>query len=538
MDEDYFQCPRCKRETLRGAHFCMGCGTRLDAKGAPESSSQPKLPAVAPAPPPLPAADSANWLAADLKPSKAVPPPLPSLSKKPAVPTPVKNEAPISADAVDAGFADIEPDRASPTAREEKRMPQFSREEVLKRLKLKQGLSKADLSGLDLSGAVLDGADLSRADLDGANLEGAKLRGANLKNASLREARLTGADLSHANCDKADLEGAKLDGAKLDGANFKRATLERCSLVGATLTGACLTGAELSGSDLSRARLKQADLSHAELTAAKLAGAELESATLDNATLEDAKLDGANLSQASLHDCNLAGASAVKARFTGASLLRCNLSRAKLVDAELGDVDARHASFENAELGRANFSGARLGKATLIGIQLEGARADAIDLSEQGDGSERLLGARAINYLRTGKTDADGDGTRYFGRGDVLRDATLEFGAHSSIQVDSRFENCSLTLGEGAELVIGETGVLKDCQIQGGGNITIHGRFFERQAPGIVGPRSLVVSARGAMVGAVEQSPEATVFAFEPGCKLRVKILRPAQPQILPEAAE
>jgi hypothetical protein len=62
----------------------------------------------------------------------------------------------------------------------------------------------------------------------------------------------------------------------------------------------------------------------------------------------------------------------------------------------------------------------------------------------------------------------------------------------------------------------------------------VHGRFFERQSPGIRGVRRLVVSSRGGVVGAIEQAPEATVFAFEPGCRLRVKI---AQAKV-PEAAE
>ena len=38
-----------------------------------------------------------------------------------------------------------------------------------------------------------------------------------------------------------------------------------------------------------------------------------------------------------------------------------------------------------------------------------------------------------------------------------------------------------------AELTIGEPGVLKDCEIVGRGKITVHGRFFERKSPGIVG---------------------------------------------------
>ena len=61
---------------------------------------------------------------------------------------------------------------------------------------------------------------------------------------------------------------------------------------------------------------------------------------------------------------------------------------------------------------------------------------------------------------------------------------------------------------------------------EGAGDITLHGRFYERESPGIVGPSKLVVTAEGQLVGQVEQAPELTKFAFEPGCRLRMKILR------------
>jgi len=115
---------------------------------------------------------------------------------------------------------------------------------------------------------------------------------------------------------------------------------------------------------------------------------------------------------------------------------------------------------------------------------------------------------------------------RYFGEGDVLRNAALEFGGGSLVEIESRFENCTIALGVGTELVVGKAGVLKSCQIIGAGNVTIHGQFYERETPGIVGPRQLVVSAHGAVVGAVQQAPDNTIFAFEPGCRLRMKILR------------
>ena len=124
---------------------------------------------------------------------------------------------------------------------------------------------------------------------------------------------------------------------------------------------------------------------------------------------------------------------------------------------------------------------------------------------------------------------------RYFGQGDVLRNATLEFGEGIKVQIESRFEQCSIALGRGAELTVGKSGVLAACRIEGAGNITLHGRFYERESPGIVGPGQLVVTAEGQLVGTVEQAPELTRFAFEPGCKLRMKILRArSEPDVRP----
>jgi hypothetical protein len=116
---------------------------------------------------------------------------------------------------------------------------------------------------------------------------------------------------------------------------------------------------------------------------------------------------------------------------------------------------------------------------------------------------------------------------RYFGRGDVLRNATLAFDAGAQVEIDGLFQNCTINVGHETELVIGPSGVLADCEIVGAGCITVHGKFFERAAPGIVGPRKLMVSARGAVVSAIAQSGEPTGFVFESGCQLRVKIIPP-----------
>ena len=54
----------------------------------------------------------------------------------------------------------------------------------------------------------------------------------------------------------------------------------------------------------------------------------------------------------------------------------------------------------------------------------------------------------------------------------------------------------------------------------------MHGHFFERESPGIVGARQVMVSANGALVASVKQHAELTRFAFERGSRLRVKIVR------------
>ena len=123
-----------------------------------------------------------------------------------------------------------------------------------------------------------------------------------------------------------------------------------------------------------------------------------------------------------------------------------------------------------------------------------------------------------------GPAAGPGPGKRYFGKGDVLRNAHLEFDSGASVEIESLFEQCTIALGKGTELVVGKSGVLQGCQISGSGLITIHGKFVEREAPGISGATQLLVSAGGSLIGAVEQPAEYTRFAFEPGCMLRMKI--------------
>ena len=407
--------------------------------------------------------------------------------------------------------------------------PTYSREEVLRKLQRGDKMDRFDLRGLDLSQQRLVKALLDRVDLEGANLEGSDLSGASLRRASLRETYLVGADLTGVNLENADLEGARLDRANLTGANLNRANLEGANLTGANLTHAQLGYAQLASAKLGNANLADAVFNHAELDEAYLGsvlggGARFTNARLAGANLEDSRFPGASFDEASLRGAHLRNAD-----FSNASLVRTDFSLADLTGANLTGADIRHANFTQAVIINAKLTGAKA--AGLIGTGSAPAAVEVLwlDLSPAGDGSNRvengvIPSVLALGAIATVKPVADSR-RRYFGRGDVLRNAVLQFDAGAHVEIDSLFQNCTINIGDGTELVIGTSGVLADCEIVGAGSITINGKFFERQAPGIVGPRRLAVSAQGALVSAISKHTEATRFAFENGCQLRVKIL-------------
>jgi uncharacterized protein YjbI with pentapeptide repeats len=383
-------------------------------------------------------------------------------------------------------------------------MPELTADVVLKKIKTGEKVERADLRGLAMPQAALEGASFRRCDLDGANLEGARLARAIFKNASLREAFLASADLREANLESADLEGANLQGARLVGANLNRANLE---------------GANLQGADLSGARLTHAQMELAKLGGARLVGAQLAHSSLGESDLSTAKLDDADLTNADL---------------TAANLEEASLVRAQLRDAQLGDATLSRADLSGADLRRAILTGANLDGATLTGAKVHAlvgtgkgpvaVRADWLDDSVDGNGGSKVAGPNVLSVL-TGAPVAVGPANkRYFGRGDTLRNANLEFDAGASVEIESLFEHCTISLGDATELVVGKAGILNGCQIRGAGRITIHGKFVEQESPGIVGATQLVVSSQGSLVAAIEQPPEMTRFAFEPGCMLRVKI--------------
>jgi uncharacterized protein YjbI with pentapeptide repeats len=411
--------------------------------------------------------------------------------------------------------------------------PTHTRDDVLRRILRGERMDRADLRNLDLSKANLGGGLFDRADLEGSNLEGSDLTGAAMKRASLREAYLVGANLTNANLENADLEGAKLERAILRGTNLTRANLEGANLTNADLTGATLSYAQLATAKLGNANLANAICAHAELDEAYLGGANGPGARFGNASMVGANLEDAKFPNAVFDEASLTATTLRNADFSNTSLVKTDLSGADVTGANLSNTDLRHATFTRAKLANARLTGAKaaglVGTGTPIGV----VDVTWLDLSPAGDGTQRIENGVIPSVLTVGAialaAPADDARRRYFGRGDVLRNATLQFDGGARVEIDSLFQNCTIHVGELTELVIGEHGVLADCEIVGAGNVTIHGKFFERQAPGIVGPRQLCVSSRGTVVAAVAQNKEQTRFGFETGCQLRLKIVSPQE---------
>ena len=371
-------------------------------------------------------------------------------------------------------------------------MADYSREAVLDRSKQGESLERADLRDLVLSNANLENANLRRADLEGVNFEEANLRNANLMNANLRDAYLANADLEDAYLQKADLEGANLEGANLQNADLSRANLE--------------------GARLERANLCGARLNYAQMEAANLGGAILENVRLANADLREAYLGGANLTKADLNDANL--------------------EKANLEEANLAGADLRYANLRSAKLSATVITGVKLHGCELDVENLVEVVAEWVDFSPSGSG-ERCLGSSLAEQYRTMKNNASTDsgassldqGKRFFGQGDVMRNASLEFGDRSYVEIESRFENCSIGLGAGAVLKLGRHGVLQGCQVIGFGDVEIQGEFRESgRSPGIVGARRVTVRKDGVLFGSIQQPPTMTEFEFEQGCVLQLRI--------------
>jgi uncharacterized protein YjbI with pentapeptide repeats len=315
-----------------------------------------------------------------------------------------------------------------------------------------------------------------------------------------------------------------LQAANLAGANLNRANLEGTNLQGANLAGARLTRAQLESANLGGANLAGAMLAHADFTGADLSTATVDDADLSSANLSGANLDEARLARAQMQDAQLKGASAKRTRFARSSLVNADLTAADLTGADLSECDLRRARLVGARLEETKVTGARIAGIVGTGAPVGAVNAEWVDASHENDGPSKRVTGNDVIALLSGAATAVGGSKRFFGKGDVLRNAALEFDAGASVEVESLFEGCTITLNDGTELVVGKNGVLSGCQIRGAGRLTIHGKFIEQKSPGIAGVTHLIVTAGGSLQGAVEQAPELTRFAFEPGCALRMKI--------------
>ncbi len=372
----------------------------------------------------------------------------------------------------------------------------YSPDQVIEEIRGGTSFDRADLRNLDFDRASLDAGKFRRADLEAANLAGCSLRRADLTGANLRDAFLEGANLEGASLLKADLEGAVLKGANLQDADLSHANLEGADLETAKLSGARLASAQLGqanlgGAELHGANLSSADLREACLSRAGLAQSDLRHACLEKCLLEEADLTRADLRDASLRDALPDGASLTGARLAG---LEATPDVFAAVEAEWLDFSTRIAEVK--------VSGDEL-VAYLTRLQSGDAAVGAVATPIPADRARR-----------------------FFGEGDVLRNAALEFGGQSVVEVESRFVNCSIRLKEGARLTVGPKGILEGCRIKGPGEIVVYGTFVrEGKEPGIVGPRRLIVKDSGYLVGCVRQHPERTQFGLERGCRLRLKIV-------------
>lgn len=167
-------------------------------------------------------------------------------------------------------------------------MAEFTRDDVLEKVRNHISLEFADLRGLDLRGIDFRKANLSGAEMSDTRLNGSRLGSANLQKTKLYEADLTTVDLTGAN-----LAGANLQKAILVGANLSHAILSGASLRFADLSGATLAHADLSSADLVRAKCRETDLREAILTDADLGSAFLRGALLRGANFTGANIEGA-----------------------------------------------------------------------------------------------------------------------------------------------------------------------------------------------------------------------------------------------------
>lgn len=224
-------------------------------------------------------------------------------------------------------------------------------------------------------------------------------KGKNFSGAFLKYAELRECDLFQANFFRADLEGADLEGADCGRAQFLEANLEGANLVDALCSEAYFEDANLYRADLESSDLRRADLKGANLRDANLARTCLErvdlervqaaGATFSQALLYKADLTKANLSFCHAEDALFIGATMTEALLKGGDFRNCNFSGANLENADFENADLRGALFSSANLAGVLMDGCRLDRCVIDKGNYPGMSARWIDLSLDGDGSER-----------------------------------------------------------------------------------------------------------------------------------------------------
>lgn len=412
-------------------------------------------------------------------------------------------------------------------------MPDLSRDEVLKRYgEGERGFERIDLRDIKLDHVNLEKINFRRADLHGANLEECILKNANLSNADLREVYLARANLEGANMQRVDLEGAILESINLEGVDLSRSNLEGALFEKAHMEQARLMYAQLEQTNFGGALMEGVVLSNADLRDTYLGGTKLSrsdfsAAQLDKVNFEDAELIDANFREAVLKRCNGEGANFSRAILQGATLEDVSFARA-----DLSGADLRYCDLRTAKLTSTKMTGAKLFGIEATPEQLAEMEAEWVDFSADGDGRVRLSRDQLVEHYRSSNgapaglsAPRDAAPRRVFGKGDVMKNAVLEFGALSVVEVEGRFEKCSVALGDGAHFLLGPEGVMEECLISGSGEIVIQGTFSETSGgAGIIGPKRFIVSETGSVTATVEQPASLTQFAFERGCHLRMKI--------------
>ena len=203
-----------------------------------------------------------------------------------------------------------------------------------------------------------------------------------------------------------------------------------------------------------------------------------------------------------------------------------------LANSILKGVYLRNCRFLNANLNGVTLTGAKVFGIEVAWDELRGVLADWVDFSVEGDDRLRVSGTELVDYYLRFKAGLNAISAlnsvrseRFFGQGDVLRGATLEFSEDCQVEIESYLENCTIHPAQGTTLTVGPNGVLKGCQIVGRGDIVIAGEFIEGGAsPGIVGPRRLHIGQTGTIVAAIQQASTLIEFGFEHGCSLSLRI--------------